>query len=198
MSKYLVNRNPLVANLNYRIKDYYPHAKIQIGTGNANGEILVIQPHSRMPERDAVTGALKNFGMLRDAYRATSMIVDSNKIIRTQQLRVEASITPDQINRYYLKELIEIIQPALIVACGPEVLSLLKQRKVRSFDSHTGKKFRIPDMKNCVFFSIIDPREYGFARAPLELKEQGKKEWTNIEITYRKLKQKLERERWAY
>lgn len=204
MNKYSVDRNPIVENLGYRIRDYYRNAVIQIGTGNANGEILVIQPHTKMPDRDAITGALKNFGMLKDSYRATSLIVDydNHQGIEYSNLfgnnrRGENPMTQREINRYYLKELIEVICPSIVIACGADVLSLLRKRKVRSFSSHTGKKFRVPDMTGYIFFATLNPTEYGFARAPQELKEQGKKEWTDIAAIYRQCKEKLAKERWA-
>ncbi len=196
MPRYFINQQPLIESFEHRLGIYHPTASIQVGSGNTNGGIITVQSHAKMPDRDAITGALKNFGMLRDAYRATSMIVDSSKVIRTQQLRVESSMTPDEINRYYLRELIEIIRPSLVIACGPQALSMLRDRKVRSFSSHAGKKFRVADIKDCVFFATIDPSLYGFARAPVELKKQGKEEWTEIASIYNKLKQKLIKERW--
>ena len=157
-----------------------------------------------MPDRDAITGALKNFGMLKDSYRATSLIVDydNHQGIEYSNLfgnnrRGENPMTQREINRYYLKELIEVICPSIVIACGADVLSLLRKRKVRSFSSHTGKKFRVPDMTGYIFFATLNPTEYGFARAPQELKEQGKKEWTDIAAIYRQCKEKLVKERWA-
>lgn len=189
MSKYPTDRTPIVTNFGHRIQDYHRSATVQVGTGNANGEILVIQPHVKMPERDAITGALKNFGMLKDSYRATSLIVDYDMS--------ERQVTQEDINRYYLRELIQIIQPALVVACGPEVLSMLRQRQVRSFSSHAGKKFKVTDITCSTFFAALNPTDYGFSRAPANLKEQGKAEWTEIADIYRKLKEKLAKERWA-
>ena len=191
MPRYSVDQQPLVDNLGYRLRDYYRSASIQIGAGNANGEILVIQSHTKIPERDATTGALKRFGMLGDAYRATSMIIEQNhaspKPIKVWQ---------DKINRYYLKELIAIVRPSLVVACGSDVLSMLKERQIRAFSSYTGKIFKVADIKHCMFFATLDPASYGFARAPVELKAQGKEEWTSIAALYRDLKQKLAKERW--
>jgi hypothetical protein len=199
MSKYSIDRTPIVTNFGHRIQDYHRSATVQVGTGNANGEILVIQPHVKMPERDAITGALKNFGMLKDSYRATSLIVDyaCPENIEFPCLIQHGKVTQADINRYYLRELIQIIQPALVVACGPEVLSLLRQRQVRSFSSHAGKKFKIADITCSTFFAALNPTDYGFSRAPANLKEQGKAEWTEIATIYRQLKEKMAKERWA-
>jgi hypothetical protein len=158
----------------------HPGAAVQVGTGNADGNIVVVQPHTKMPERDAITGALRNFGMLDDAYRATTQIIDD-----------------PEWQRYYLKELIEIIQPLVVVACGPEAMSLLSQRKIKSFGGYTGKRFKVKDLTTCVFYATINPVEYGFARAPLHLKQQGKQEWTRLEEIYSDLKTKQEQARWA-
>ena len=213
MPKYSVDRQPIVENFGYRLQDYHRNASIQVGTGNANGEVLVIQPHVKMPERDAITGALKNFGMLKDAYRATSLIVDFHlppkqidenhhidvqypELVQQHQRGWEPPRTQEEINRCYLRELIQIVQPTLVVACGPEVLSLLKGRKIRSFASHAGKKFRIPDITCSTFFAALNPTEYGFARASQELKAQGKAEWSDIASLYRALKEKMAKERW--
>jgi len=173
-------QNFIVANLGYRIGIYHPGIDVQIGTGNTHADIMVVQPHTKMPERDAITGALKNFGMLGDAYRATINILGEHKL-----------------NRYYLKELIEIIRPLVVVACGPEVTSLLGGRKIRSFTSHTGKRFQVEDLTNPVFYATLNPTDYGFARAPIVLKEQGKEEWTRLASIYKKLKEKQEKERWT-
>lgn len=182
------NKDFAIANLGYRIGLYHPGYHVQIGTGNTNADVLVIQPHTKMPPRDAITGALKNFGMLSDAYRATMHIIDH-----------PSDLTADdrKLNRYYLKELIGIIQPLIVVTCGPEVTGLLRERKIRSFQSHTGKRFRVNDLTNCVFYATLNPTEYGYARAPQSLKRQGKVEWTKLAELYKKLKTKQERERWA-
>lgn len=174
----------VVANMRYRLGIYYPGMDIQIGAGNTSADVMVIQPHIKMPDRDAITGALKKFEMLNDAYRATSVIVDPlNK----------------ETNRYYLAELIGIIRPLVVVACGPEVMSCFKQRHINTnaFTKHTGKRFQVPDLTNCVFYAITNPTDYGFARASEALKARGKDEWTELATFYRKLKDKQERERWA-
>ena len=178
--RYFIDQKPLIESFEHRIGIYHPTASIQIGNGNTNGGVITVQSNVRMPDRDAITGALKNFGMLRDAYRATTQIIDKES----------------DLNRYYLRELIEMIRPSLVIACGPQALSMLRDRKVRSFSSHVGKKFRVADIKDCVFFTTLDPSLYGFARAPIELKKQGKEEWTEIASIYNKLKQKLIKERW--
>lgn len=120
------NKDLIVENLGYRIGIYHPDVEVQVGTGNTSADVVVVQPHAKMPDRDAITGALKNFGMLNNAYRATASMIGDH-----------------EMNRYYLKELIQIIQPLVVVACGPEVTSLLRGRKVRSFASHVGKKFQV-------------------------------------------------------
>ena len=175
----------IIDNLGYRIGIYHPGIDIQIGTGNTNANVVVVQPYAKMPERDAITGALKNFSMLHDAYRATASILGEH-----------------ELNRYYLRELIQIIQPLVVVACGHEVMSILKKRKIRSkdedswFASRTGKKFIVSDIADCVLYATINPTEYGFARASKTLKAQGKEEWTNLASIYKKLKEKQEKERW--
>lgn len=174
------NKDFIIDNFEYRIGIYHPDIDVQIGVGNTNAGIMIIQPHAKMPERDAITGALKNFRMLNDSYRATISILEEH-----------------ELNRYYLKELIQIIQPLIVVACGPEVTSLLRERNIRSFASHTGKRFQVSDLTNCVFYAVTNPIEYGYARAPTELKQHGKEEWTKLASIYKKLKEKQEKERWA-
>lgn len=193
----------IIENLGYRIGLYYPKCNIQIGTGVPDADIVVVQPHTKMPERDAITGALKNFGMLNDAYRATSSIItfpDTSTLLVNETLRAkrqEKLATPEDINRYYLRELIEIIRPLIVVACGPEVTQLLRQKTMRSFKIYCGKKFRVEDLTGVTFCATINPAEYGFARAPKHLKEQGKTEWTKIAEIYQQLKEKKEKERWG-
>lgn len=196
----------VVANMGYRLGIYHPGVDIQVGTGNTNANIVVVQPHTKMPNRDAITGALKNFGMLNDAYRATSVIVDYNNppnieypdLVRQNQ-RYERPRTQKEINRYYLTELINIIRPLVVVACGPEVMSCFKQRHIRanSFIKHAGKRFQVPDLANCIFYAVTNPTDYGFARASEALKARGKDEWTELAALYRKLKEKQEKARWA-
>lgn len=182
------DRDFIVASLGYRIGDYHKRSNVQIGTGNVYAGILVVQPHPKMPERDAITGALKNFGMLSDSYRATSTMIEFG------------TTTSKQIcgywNRYYLRELIHIIKPLVVVACGPEAMSLLRDKQVRSFASHAGKKFLTEDLTDAVFYATLNPADYGFARAPVELKDQGRKEWTKLSKIYQQLKEKKERARW--
>ena len=180
------HRDFIIESLGCRIQSYYPTASVQIGTGNTDASIVVVQSHTKMPERDAITGALKNFGMLNDAYRATSMIVE-----------LDPELNEHNLNRYYLKELLEIIRPLMVVTCGPEATAILRERKIRSFTSHTGKKFQVEDLTDPVFYATLNPVDYGFARASRALKEQGKAEWTKLASIYNKLKEKQEKERWA-
>ena len=177
-----MHKSFIVENFAFRLGEYHPGHSIQIGVGNTDADILVVQPRQKMPDRDAVTGALKNFGMLGDAFRATIEIVDSLDAKK---------------NRAYLLELIEMIRPLVVVACGPEVTSLLAGRNIRSFSAHTGKRFSVKDLTSPTFCAILDPVEYGFARAPRALKDQGKEEWTKVAKLYNSLKDKREQERWA-
>lgn len=176
------DRDFIVASLGYRMGSYHKQSNIQIGKGNIYANVLVVQPNPKMPERDAITGALRNFGMLPDSYRATSTMIDGD-------------VDP-KWNRYYLRELIHIIKPFMVIACGPEVMSLLRDKKVRSFAGHAGKKFQVDDLTDAAFYATLNPAEYGFARAPVELKDQGRKEWTKLAKIYQQLKEKKERARW--
>lgn len=197
----------LVANLNYRIKQYHPQADIQIGTGNPNGKVLVVQPHTNMPERDAITGALKKFGLLHETYRATSKVIDfylSPKRIDKDHVDVEypsllkhGKVTQPEFNRRYLKELIQIIRPLMVIVCGEESMSLLREKQVRGFHKYGGKKFRVTDMPDIIFYATLNPVEYGFARASEHLKTQGKQEWTALEIAFRDLEEKHKKTRWT-
>lgn len=177
-----MHKNFIVENFGFRLGEYHRERDIQIGVGNTDADIVVVQPRQKMPERDAITGALKNFGMLGDSYRATTEIVDS---------------LDGEKNREYLLELIEMIRPLIVVACGPEVTSLLAERNIRSFSAHAGKRFVVKDLTSCTFCAIIDPVDYGFARASQALKDQGKAEWTKVAALYNSMKDKLEQERWA-
>lgn len=184
-SKHSINKAFLVNNLAYRIGLYHPSAEIQIGTGNPEATILVVQSQCKMPERDAITGALKRFGILNEAYRATTQIVQSHPNIEypdlvKQNRRGGQPKTQDELNFYYLKELINLIQPLVIVACGPDVMGVLRSKKVRSFKSYSGKVFRANNLTKSTLCATLDPATYGFARAPLALKEQGKREWGRI------------------
>ncbi len=170
----------IIQNLGYRIGLEYPH-NIQIGVGNPYAKVVVIQSHCKMPERDAITGALKRFDMLPDAYRATSQIVEGGQ--RTT-------------NRYYLKELLEIIRPLVVVVCGAKAMGLIRNRNVRTFDNYTGKTFKVSDLPDITFYATLDPTDYGFARAPQRLKNQGRVEWTNLSTLYKKLKDKFEKDQW--
>lgn len=198
------NKDLIVDSLGYRIGAYHPNVNIQIGTGNTDADILVVQPHTKMPERDSITGALKNFGMLNDAYRATSETVELGpKLIEPPILTNMAKMARAEtlgpiINRYYLKELIEIIRPLVVVACGEEVVAFLKDAPIRTANKSIGKKFRVKDMPGFIFYGTLNPMEYGFARASQALKAQGKAEWTELTSIYERLKEKQEKERWTF
>lgn len=195
MSEIVQPKKFIVANLEYRLNLYYPQCNIQIGRGNTNANIVVIQSHTKMSDRDAITRVLKNFGVLDDAYRATTTIVEFPKMgINTpeiypdligQHCRKEKPSTAQEINRYFLKELIEIIDPKIIVAYGSKVVSFLRRKKIRSFQSYSGKKFSVEDLTNITFYGTIDSTEYGFASAPRALKARSKAEWTKIVECYK-------------
>jgi len=181
MNNYSVSKDDIVESFGYRLQSYHPSASVQIGTGNTDAQIVVVQPHIKMPERDSITGALKKFNLLSDAYRATSKIIDYNlptnieyPDLGRQGCRGVKPRTQYEMNRAYLKELIEIIKPLLVIACGPETMSMLRNRPVRSFRGHAGKKFTVSDLTDPIFCAILDPMEYGFSRAPLHLKKRAR------------------------
>jgi len=177
------HKDLIIASLEYRISDHYRDGEVQIGTGKADASIVIVQPHSKMPDRDAITGALKRFGMLDHAYRATSDVIDHH-------------LVDTEINRYYLMELLQIIRPLVVVTCGQEVTALLLKRKIRSFDRYAGKKFTIEDLSGVTCYATINPRDYGYATAPRHLKDQGLTEWTKLEKIFRGLKEKFEKAKW--
>ena len=201
-SKHSVDKAFLVENFAYRIGIYHPKADVQIGTGDPTANILVVQKNRKMPDRDAITGALKRFGLLKEAYRATTEVIqfetpaatspdgdEYHDLIRQGQ-RGGKPKTDDELNSYYLRELIELIQPLVVVACGPEVMGMLRGQKVRSFKTYSGKVFRAKDLTKPIFYATLDPATYGFARAPQDLKQQGEKEWSNLAQLLEEEKQK--------
>lgn len=192
-SPYVIHKQFLVDNLAYRIGLYHPKLEVQIGTGNPEATIVVVQSKRNMPERDAITGALKRFGLLNEAYRATSTIIDyeDHGGIEYPDLIRHGQMTQDDMNQYYLRELIELIKPLVVVACGPEVMGLMRDKRVRSFKNYAGKKFKAKDLTTVVCCATLDPSSYGFARSPKALKEQGKKEWEFIAQLVEEEKQKL-------
>ncbi len=192
----------IIASLEYRINNYHRDGEVQIGIGKSDAKIVVVQPHSKMPNRDAITGALKRFGMLDHAYRATSEIIELGPkfieppILTNMCKMARAEALGPQINRYYLIELLQIIRPLVIVTCGQEATALLLERKIRSFDRYAGKKFTIEDLPGATCYATINPRDYGYATAPRHLKDQGFKEWTKLEKIFRGLQEKFEKAKW--
>lgn len=201
-----MNENPkqfLIDNFAYRLGERHPDATVQVGCGNPAGSIVIVQPHRKFPERDAVTGALKRFGMLDEAFRTTSEIIDYSlpdveypDLVR-QNARGEKPKTQSQMNREYLLELIQIVRPLLVIACGPDVLSCLPGRDIQRFGNYSGKRIKINDLQNLHVCVTLNPMDYGFARASEELKQQGKNEWEDISDFYHQERKRLEDLRWA-
>lgn len=171
-----------IDNLAYRIGMYHPGSDVQIGSGCPGANIVVVQPHRKFPERDAITGALKRFGMLDDAFRTTIEI---------------ASEVSQQKNREYLVELIELIRPLVVVCCGQDVTSLLLKRSIRSFGRYSGKIIRVEDLTTTKVCATLNPMDYGFSRASEKLKKQGKSEWESISRLYTQERKRQEDLRWA-
>ena len=193
----------LIDNFAYRLGERHPNANVQVGCGNPMGSIVIVQPHRKFPERDAVTGALKRFGMLDQAFRTTSVLVDHEMpdveypdVLR-QNDRGEKPLTQAQMNRAYLIELLEIIRPMLVIACGPDVLSCLAGREIQRFGHYTGKSIEISDLDGMTVCVTLNPMDYGFARASEDLKQQGKNEWEAISDYYHRERKRREDLRWA-
>ena len=167
----------LIDNLAYRIQQYHHKASVNIGAGNVNAQILTIQPTQKFPEKDAITGALKRFGMLDQSYRTTSVLVEYDPCTEGQS----------DINRYYLQELVDLMRPKMVIACGQEVTSFLLKRKIRNFDRYRGKKIKPEGLKMPDTYAIMNPMDYGYSRAPDHLKTEGKKEWEKLSSIYEKL-----------
>lgn len=176
----MTTRQFILDNFAWRVGQYFPQSNIIIGQGNPRAKIVTIQPHRKFPTRDSVTGALKRFNMLDDTYRTTCNIIDN---------------ADKEINRYYLKELIEIISPQIVVIFGKEALGLLLQRQIRSFSRYSGKKIKVVDIPTTICFATINPMEYGYTQASASLKTQGKNEWeklSKIFIHQNKLQEKVD------
>jgi len=204
VKKSVASKEEIIACLAHRIGDYHRAATISVGTGNVDAGVVTIQPHTKFAERDAITGALKKFDMLKDSYRATSKVVDWGhdetkfkglyfpEFTQDQKLDINPRTASD-INRYYLRELIQIINPLMVITCGMDVTSLLVGQQIHI----VGKSFSVEDIPSCIFYSTLNPADYGFAQGAQRLKDRGNKEWTKIASIYAELKEKQERERWA-
>lgn len=201
-----MNENPkqfIIDNFAYRLGERHPTANIQVGCGNPNASIVIVQPHRKFPERDAVTGALKRFGMLDQAFRTTSVLVDFDMpdvpypdVLRANA-RGEKPRTQSELNKDYLIELIEIIRPMLVIVCGPDVLSCLSGREIQRFSQYTGKRIKLDNLSSMHVCVTLNPMDYGFARASDDLKQQGKNEWEAISDFYHQERKRREDLRWA-
>ena len=203
-----VNKDFIVANLGYRIQTYHRNATVTIGEGNTNADILVVQPHTKMPPKDSITGALKRFDgqcdWLNNSYRATINMVEydvhegiTHPCLVQNNLRGEKPQTHEDINRYYLRELIEIVDPLIVVACGLEVISFFRGKETKSFRGYAGKRFDAESLPKHQIYATLNPMDYGFARAPRALKERGMQEWERLAEIYQQLQQERDAARWA-
>jgi hypothetical protein len=177
----MTDRQFILENLKFRISSTYPGHSVNIGNGNAFAQIIIVCHAHETPERDGTTGALKRFGMLDDAYRVPMEIVSGISL---------------EENRVLVKELIEIIKPLLVVTTGKEATEMLKNENLRSFKAQSGKGFHVEDLTSYRFHAILNPEDYSFARAPIDLKEQGRYEWQELATLFNKLHTQHENNRW--
>jgi hypothetical protein len=175
----MADKRFIIDNLAFRLFSYYPNSSINLGRGNPNARLVVINADHETPERDGMSGALNRFGLLEHSYRLPWNIVN------------DAS---DRENISIAKELIEIIRPLVVVTSGEFVTQPYQSDD--DLEVRFGKKFLVKDLKNIVFYAITNPEQYSFARASVKLKKRGKEEWDGLYDLFNKINKQHEEERW--
>jgi hypothetical protein len=162
-----------LSNFSLRTHQYYPKHQVRIGLGDnslANVLTVQLQPAAQIKDKDAVSGALKHVGLLDDAFRTSTEIVKGES---------------NEVNYALFEELVGLMKPRLIVACGEEAMGFVRNKKVLRWNRHIGKKFKadnLPQQITCV--AVTNPFDYGFATASPRLKDQGRREWNFVQETY--------------
>jgi len=175
------DRQFILDNLHFRTTSLYPEHSVSLGGGNVYAPLVVIHHTHIIPERDGTTGALKRFGLLDETYRIPSEIVQG---------------LSQKKNRALLLEVLEIIRPLLVVTSGQEATEILKNKTLRSFKAQSGKEFGVEDLTISRFYAIMNPEEYSFARAPVQLKERGRSEWEGLVALFEKLHTQHQSNKW--
>jgi len=156
-----------LANFTLRTEQYFPNQHVCLGYGNSLSNVMTVQSSSKMVERDAVSGALKHVGLLGDTFRT------SDEIVRGADA---------QTNYKLFRELVDLVKPRFIIACGEDAMSFVRNKEVQRWSRHVGRKFKadnLPPQITCL--AATNPFDYGFATAPQRLKDQGRSEWNNFE-----------------
>lgn len=173
----MADKRFIIDNLAFRLCSYYPDRSVNIGHGDPYSQLLVVHHDHQIPERDGTSGALKRFGLLENTYRVPLEIVKGES---------------DKINRIFLKELIEIIRPLMIVTSGEFISQIVQDDNEIS----VGKKFLVKDLNIATFYAITNPEQYSFARASAKLKKRGKDEWDRLYNIFHKLQEQYQEDRW--
>jgi len=161
-----------LSNFSLRTQQYYPKHQVRIGLGDnslANVLTVQLQPAAQIKDKDAVSGALKHVGLLDDAFRTSTEIVKDES---------------PETNYALFEELVGIMKPRLIVACGEGAMGFVRNKKVLRWNRHIGKKFKTDNLPYTTCVAVTNPFDYGFATASPRLKDQGRREWQFVEQTY--------------
>lgn len=155
----------VIENFAYRMSIKYPTCVESIGAGNIQPRVVVVHPQNRFADKDPVVGALKKFNLLEETFRTTSNLIPGQDY---------------KVNNYYLVEFIQLLDPDIVVLCGPEALGTCRRRIVRNFNRYSGRTLDIPQLSGKLVYCAINPFDYGASYASTELKASGKQDWNNI------------------
>lgn len=168
-NSYAINSQFLIDNLELRTQLANRKLDVNIGVGNPDAGIIVVQSDSNFEPKGPVLGALKKFLLENESFRTSCTIINSGSYAD---------------NCYVLKELIEIVSPYLVVTCGIKATSMLKGRRIRNFDRHHGMYYESQILKYPCY-ATIDPNDYGYCDASKKLKMLGKEQWSEIVKLYK-------------
>jgi len=159
----------VIQNFAYRLSLKHPSCAESIGAGAINPDIVVVHPENHFASKDPVTGALRKFNLLDVSFRTTS------------------SLVPDRgykTNNYFLVELIELLDPKLVILCGPEALSACRGTAVRNYKKYQGNLVDIPRFGGIKLYCAINPFSYGGSSGSTSMKQAGQQDWKNIAAIY--------------
>jgi hypothetical protein len=168
-NNYSVDPQFLVDNLQIRTQLANRKLDVNIGVGNPNAGIIVVQSDSYFEPKGPVLGALKKFSLENESFRTSCAIISGGS---------------DADNCYILRELIEMMSPYLVVTCGIKATSMLKGRRIRNFDRHHGKSFD-SSVVDYPCYATIDPNDYGCSDANRKVKKLGREQWSSILELYK-------------
>jgi hypothetical protein len=162
----MINKRELIENFKFRVGLAYPEAcPIRCGCGCSNPDLVVVQNNMERHALDTVRFVLNHMGLYRCTFVAPLSFVSG---------------ADPNVNAYYLRELVDLLSPLVVISVDDHTLCILKKLNQQTqLSRHRGRVF-FSDVLRREVFGTSHPQVYSHASGNKRIKDIARMHWESI------------------